>query len=72
METTVTNEAVRGISIDQVGLARTTMDDTAMRANGFNAKPTHFAMGTMVIDAGVNNFRQSRAEFENQVLLGDG
>lgn len=45
-------------------MARLTMQERLARANGFAMKPPIFALGTPVIDLGVQNLKRSRQEFD--------
>ena len=62
---------IRGQTIDQEGLARGLSDEGAAKQAGFAPKPPLFSLGTMVVEAGVNNARKQRMEFEQTPLLPD-
>jgi len=55
----------RGVTIDEEGAARSLADEEAARAAGFSPAPPVYTVGTMVLDVGVENFKQMRQEFDN-------
>ena len=57
-------EVIRGVTVDKEGATRSIEDEAAAIAAGFTPAPPLFTVGTMVVDAGVENFKQSRLEFD--------
>lgn len=62
---------VRGVTIDAEGAQRATEDGDAANAAGFSVAPPVYTIGTMVVDMGVQNFRQSRKDFEDLPRVGE-
>jgi hypothetical protein len=62
---------VRGKTINAEGAARSLEDEAAAKAAGFSPAPPIYTVGTMVVDLGVENFKQSRREFESQALVAE-
>jgi hypothetical protein len=62
---------VRGVTVDKEGAARAMLEEAEAIAAGFTPAPPIYAVGTMVVEAGVDNFRQSRKEFEALPHVGE-
>lgn len=58
-------------SISESGAMRSTMDLMQAQANGFAPKKPYFERGTKVIDVGVDNARQARADFDEMPSAAD-
>ncbi|HUU88961.1 MAG TPA: hypothetical protein VMX17_14595, partial [Candidatus Glassbacteria bacterium] len=54
----------RGVKIDEIGRMRALIDEAEAVESGFTLKRPLYAMGTKVVDLGVDNFRRSRQEWE--------
>lgn len=63
--------ARRGVTVDQAGAARSQADVDALRAAGFAPAEPLYTRGTMVVDLGVENARESRLEHEAKPLVAD-
>jgi hypothetical protein len=62
---------VRGLTVDATGATRSQADfDTAV-ASGFAPKQALYTRGTMVVQAGVDNARRARQEFDALPLVTD-
>lgn len=62
---------VRGVTVDAVGAARSRTDVALLRGAGFAPKESLYERGTMVIEAGVENARRARADFDALPLVSD-
>ena len=62
---------VRGQTIDQEGVARGEADARAALEGGFASAPPVYALGTMVVQQGIDNFKQSHRDFQEQEKLPD-
>jgi len=60
--------ARRAGEVDPEAAARCKADEELARASGFSPKPPIYAIGSRVNEIGVENFRASRAKFENMML----
>ena len=54
----------RGVAIDQIGRMRAVIDEAEAKEAGFTVARPLYATGTKVVQAGVDNFRRSRQEWE--------
>lgn len=59
---------VRGVTVDEAGRKRSEEDLAAARANGWAPAETIYTRGTMVVQAGVDNARRSRVDWDKQPL----
>lgn len=64
-------EPIRGQTVDAEGAARATADEQAAKAAGFALRPPLYQIGTMVVKAGVENFKASRNDFDRMPGAGE-
>lgn len=61
----------RGVAVCEEGAARATEDEIAAKAAGFNPRPPLYTIGTKVVQWGVDNYRESRSQFEDMPTVVD-
>lgn len=66
-----TPAVVRGTTVDAAGAVRSDRDRLAAAAAGFAPKQPLYTAGTMVLDIGVENARQSRMDFDAKPLVSE-
>lgn len=68
---TIQAAPVRGVTVSEVGNLRSLQDEALAKANGFAPAKPLYSRGTMVVDVGVENARESRLEHEKKPLVED-